>query len=311
MKKMDLRSLGVVLIMGLGLAVAAGQEAAKPAEAAKAEAVKPAEQAVPLMLKTDQPIKVDGILDEPAWQAAQVVEVKYILGKKGAASKEPRMNVKYLWDDHYLYIGYETFDSNLVAIAEGGKQGPEDNQRQGCAIWHKDKEIKVDVVEFFITFGDYNMFWEIHHNALNQFNDMLVVTKLPAWKQNKPSIAPYDIYFGGQEFIADEGEFKLAMAVMPKPNAENKPSTVNDDKDADTGYVGELRLPLSGLGVPLNAKKGSVWNMENRDMQILAVCQNGDLQDRYHHSAPVLPDGFFHLNASNFPRYKCAVKPNP
>ena len=56
------------------------------------------------------------------------------------------MKAWYTWDDDYLYLGYETFDKNLVALGTGEKKGPKDNQIEGAHISHP-KE-KVDVVEF-------------------------------------------------------------------------------------------------------------------------------------------------------------------
>jgi hypothetical protein len=38
-------------------------------------------------------------------------------------------------------------------------------------------------------------------------------------------------------------------------------------------------------------------------MMILAVFQDGDLPDRYHHSSPTKPGGWFHKGADQWPRY--------
>ena len=42
--------------------------------------------------------------------------------------------MRYAWDDHYLYIAYETFDANLTAQGTGEMQGPKDNRREGAAL---------------------------------------------------------------------------------------------------------------------------------------------------------------------------------
>ncbi len=57
---------------------------------------------------------IDGKLDEPDWKRAVAIPVNGIWGKKGKKTESPRMTAKYLWDDFYLYIGYEVFDTNLV-----------------------------------------------------------------------------------------------------------------------------------------------------------------------------------------------------
>ncbi len=276
------------------------------------------------VMKTEQPIKIDGVLDEPAWQAATPVPVKYIWGKVGQASDEPRMTVKYTWDDNYLYIGYETFDRNLVALGTGEKEGPAKNQREGAQISHRTE--KVDVVEFFVSFGDQRFFWELHHNAANQFNDIWIAVTDDAWPITKQTIARFGIYFGTREIVNDDVDagFTLAMAARPKPKADGSPSTINDSSDVDTGYTGELRLPWLGLGAPTAAesqvtvepsepggpqrRKHGPWKMAGQEMLILSVFQDGDLKDHYHHASPTFPGSWFHKGAAHYPRYALEPK---
>ena len=205
----------------------------------------PAEKAVAIP-KAEQPIKIDGVLDDPAWKDAPVVTADYIWSKVGEKSPTPRMKVRYTWDDNYLYIGYETFDKNLTAIGTGEKKAPKDNQREGCVIGRD----KADVVEFFISFGDTRFFWEVHHNASNQMNNIWCVVVDDNWPIAKSTINRFGIQFHTNEFIQDDeaAGHKLAMAVHLKPKADGKPSTVNDPSDEDTGYTAEIRLPWAGLG---------------------------------------------------------------
>lgn len=262
------------------------------------------------IVKARGPIVVDGKLDEADWQRAGEVSAGFVYGQNNVLSSEPRMTARYLWDDAYLYIGYEVFDANLVAEGSGETQGPAENQRPGCEISAPDKP--VDVVEFFVIFDDQNMFWELHHTAANQFNDLLCLTGLPSWKKTKVAFAACGIYWAGQECVQDEADRTLARGVMLKPRRDGKPSTVNDDSDADTGYTGEMRLPWFGIGAPAAAKapggKPGPWSMGGREVSILAVFQNGDLKDRYHTSASNLKQNFFHLQTDQFPRYTIAAE---
>ena len=277
-----------------------------------------ASNAVSDIPKCSGPVVMDGRLDETDWKNAASFPVWYIHGRKGEHASEPPMVVRYLWDDLYLYIGYEVFDTNLVAVGNGAVQGPAGNRRQGCSIWENPPGPKVDVVEFFITFNDENFFWELHHNASNQFNDVLIITGLPRWKQEKPAMVPYGIYFGNEEYLQDEGEARFASAVSMTEKPAGGPSTVNDPRDADAGYSAEIRLPWYGIGAPATARKrvadessgnsaGAgrvVWAMGGREIRILAVCQNGDAENRYHHSSPELAGGWFHTQAPAFPLYR-------
>jgi hypothetical protein len=300
---------GVILAVSAILlgALLALDRAAEP----KAEPLKPAP-----IWKSTEPITIDGVLDEPSWKDATPIEVNYIWGKVGEKAKEPRMKAWYTWDDHYLYIAYETFDKNLVALGSGEKKGPKGNQVEGALISHE-KE-KVDVVEFFLSFGDTQLFWEIHHNAANQFNDILITLVDPERPIAKSMLFFDGIHFGTREVIEDDAEAGKTrkFAVKLKTKEDGKPSTVNDSSDTDTGYIGELRLPWLGLGAPRErsttnvieekGKKKNVrgpWKMAGQTMRILAVFQDGDLKDHYHHSSPIKPGGWFHKDADLWPRY--------
>lgn len=289
--------------IGTLLAIAAEAEAAEPAPIHKAPAV----------------IAVDGVLDEPAWKQAEVVKADYVWGQVGRRSAQRQMRVRYTWDDHYLYVGYETFDRNLMALGTGKKEGPRDNLREGCAIVHPTR--KPDVVEFFISFGDLRFFWEVHHNAANQFNDIWCVVVDKRWPISKSSMNRYGIQLHHREYVQDDATTarRLATAVTLKPKADGKPSTINDPSDVDVGYTGELRLPWLGLGAPLdretwvNVPKADSklrprrhrgpWKMAGQEIRILAVVQNGDLKERYHHSSPTKPGDWFHKGAEHYPRY--------
>jgi hypothetical protein len=263
--------------------------------------------------KSAAPLVIDGVLDEPAWDRATRVRADFVMGKTGQRSEDRHMEVRYTWDDDYFYIGYETFDRNLVALGTGKKKGPAGNQREGCEISHATEP--VDVVEFFISFGDLRFFWEIHHNAANQFNDIWCNVYDDSWPISKSSIDRYGIHFGTSEFIRDDEESgrTLVSAVKLKPAGDGRSSTLNDPRDVDTGYVGEIRIPWAGLGAPrdretVDAKRRrGPWKMEGQQMLVLAVVQDGDLKDRYHHSSPTFPGGWFHKGATHYPRLDLAV----
>jgi hypothetical protein len=310
---MKSRLIAVLAIVSLVVPLTLSEEQERKAEEPKPSPIWKAKEA----------ITIDGVLDEPAWKEAATVEVQYIWGKVGEKSKEPRMKAWYTWDDHYLHIAYETFDRNLVALGSGEKKGPKGNQVEGALI-HHEKE-KVDVVEFFLSFGDRQMFWEIHHNAANQFNDILITLVDPDRPIAKSMLFFDGIRFGTREVIEDDVEAGKTrqFAVKLKPKKDGKPSTVNDASDTDTGYIGELRLPWLGLGAPRErsttktveespGKKKNVrgpWKMAGQPMMILAVFQDGDLKDHYHHSSPTKPGGWFHKGAEHWPRYVLQDKP--
>ncbi|MCH7728464.1 MAG: hypothetical protein IH991_18590 [Planctomycetes bacterium] len=266
--------------------------------------------------KAKQTIKIDGELTDAAWQTAAVAKADYEMGQVGKPSKQPRLITRYTWDDHYLYIAYETFDQNLIAVASDKTQGPKGNRRQGCEIWHPEK--KIEVVEFFISFGDTRFFWELHHNAANQFNDVWCSVYDESWPISKSTRAPFGIHFGHLDYLQDDMDTgrTLAMATRLKANKNGTPSTINDSSDNDTGYTAELRIPWHSLGPPVNRRNfvtveasgqkkrvRGPWKMAGQQVLILAVVQDGDLPVRYHHSSPTFSGAWFHRHAKDWPAF--------
>src|SRR6267378_4053282 len=67
-------------------------------------------------IRTTDPIKVDGILDEPAWSLAQpATDFLQQQPNEGAAASE-RTEVRVLFDDKNIYIGIQAFDSDPAQI---------------------------------------------------------------------------------------------------------------------------------------------------------------------------------------------------
>jgi hypothetical protein len=287
------------VILGVATLSAVDGMAQAPAAAADTNTV--------LILKTAQPVKIDGVLDEACWKQAIPIKADYIKGGDGKVSAESRMMAKYAWDNRYLYIGYEIFDTNLVVKGNGVSKGPADNRREGCEI-----SSPFDVTEFFIGFDENpNMFWEVHQSASNHINDILVLADLPAWKKEPPTMTYNGIYWAKEEYIQDQGECKFTGATQVKPRKDGKPSTINDGSDTDTGYTAELRFPWSSIGAPNSAKAGDGWKkMAGRTITILAVVENGENTDQpYHTSCATLPGpDFFHIHFAKWPRYKLAAE---
>ncbi len=264
------------------------------------------------LVRAEAPVRIDGVLDDPVWQTAAPVRADYIKSKVGVLSDQPRMTARYAWDEDYLYIAYETFDANLIAGGTHEMQGPVGNRREGADI-HKVRN--VDVVEFFVAFaGDEHFFWEIHHNAHNQFNDVFIVVPDKDWRVAESAMVRYNILLAAEEYVKDNGAETVKFARKLKVKADGEPSTVNDRSDVDTGYTAEIRLPLGSIGAPREARTRrrndegrripGPWNLSGREVAILAVVQDGDLEERYHHSSPTGKIVWFHHAVSDYPVYQ-------
>jgi hypothetical protein len=272
------------------------------------------EAAVPLQFsapKADRALVIDGVLCEPCWQAAAGVPLVHPRNRKGERLPESACIMKVAWDDQYLYIGYDFSDSNLLAEAqEADPQGPYNNKRRPAVI---DPGGEADFVEFFISLGDTNFFWEIHHNANNDFSDVWCVVPSRDWPLFDSTMHMWGIYFGHQEYIRDDGPYEVAMAVRLKPNAGGRRTTLNGPGE-DGGCTAEIRLPWLGLGASRKLQTWAKpfpdqprfrirgpWKMAGQKLKILGVMHNGDLPEMYYTSSPTLNASWFHMTAPDWP----------
>jgi hypothetical protein len=296
---------------------------------AEKEEIQPAGQAEPRPIyRTDAVIQLDGVMDEPVWQRAEELPVDHVFGPVGQMDPKERMTVRMAWDGYHLYLGYAFYDDNLEAIGEDTLQGPVGNKRQGASIhvpWFtrvraKHMPIKPDVAEFFLGFEGLNHFWELHHNAANQFNDVLCVDMDPSATAEGTIAGAHPYAIMPRPFLKDQREHRLGMAVRLLPKADGNPSTINDASDEDAGYTAELRIPWIGLMPPRDSrttielpprKEGGKpiqavgpWDLAGRTMRILLVYQNRDLEQVYRHSSPSKPGGWFHAGVQeHYPRF--------
>jgi hypothetical protein len=99
--------------------------------------------------RTSRPIKVDGVLDEAEWKAAEVVSAFSAGGRRPSRSKT---SVRFLWDDKYLYFAAEMEDHDLYADVK---------ERNGMT-WLN------DVIELFLKPSETKLgYYEFQSNALN------------------------------------------------------------------------------------------------------------------------------------------------
>ena len=157
--------------------------------------------------RADQPISVDGILDEFAWAtAAQINHFERILNDYDAVLYPTR--ARMLWDDEHLYVSFACQDSDMWALYD-----QEDDE-----MWSE------EVVEVFIDpNGDARNYLELEVNPLNAWVDLRIIRLQPDWK----SSIDWDI-----------AGLRTAVAVR---------GTVNDARDQDKGWTVEIAIPWSAM----------------------------------------------------------------
>jgi len=211
-------------------------------------------------------LRIDGVLDEPAWKDAADTGA-FVNVKSGAADAESAVqgSAKLLWDDKGLIVGATIKDPKVVGGFDKATPDPH--------LWTKDcLELMVDPDGD----GDNADYYEIQINPQNLVFD----SRFEAY--NKPRTEPNGP-FGHQEWSA-----KLESAVKVQ-------GTLDKADDEDQGYVVEVRVPWSSFDKAKSAppKPGDTWRLN-----LYAMQDNSGVS-----WSPILGQGNFH-KASRFGRVR-------
>jgi hypothetical protein len=166
------------------------------------------------------PITIDGKLDEPAWQKAQLLKdfAVYWQNRPPKTATQARL----LWDDKYLYFAAEMEDSDLYA----------DIKQPNGMTWYN------DVFEIFFKPSEQSLaYYEFQVNAAN---------------------TPLELFFpsrgaGGYGRFAPLTHFGMESKVTLD-------GTLNNWKDKDKGWTVEGRIPLTAFeSSDARPKPGAKW----------------------------------------------------
>jgi hypothetical protein len=204
-------------------------------------------------LRAEEPIRVDGRLDEPVWQRVKWSEPFGLIHNGDPAPLETR--VAMVWDDECLYVAYRVEDPDIRASMTGFNDH----------IYLKD-----DDVEFFFEGAGY--YYEMGLNALNKGYQI-------RWTWIEPLVR--EQRFGELEelfkqpdylyYVAREGEpigrhADLNYQLPGLRHAVVVDGCINCPEIEDRGWTVEVALPWSGLreisgGRALPPKPGDMFRM--------------------------------------------------
>jgi hypothetical protein len=156
--------------------------------------------------RADSPIKLDGKLDEPAWQAVPWTEDFVDIQGEQQTSPRFRTRVKMLWDDRAFYIGAE--------LQEPQVQGT--YTKHDSYIFHEDNDFEV----FLNPDGNNRDYAELEMNALNTTWDLRL--RMP---------------------YRDGGRAEDEWEIPGLKTAVHVDGTVNDARDVDRGWTIEITVP--------------------------------------------------------------------
>ena len=173
------------------------------------------------------PPKIDGALDDPAWQAAPwTSDFGDIEGPKQPLPRF-RTRAKLVWDNQFLYIGAELTEPDVWG-----------NLTEHDAVIFQDNDFEV----FLDPDGDNHKYFELEINALGTEWDLF----LPK---------PY----------RDNGKADNGWEIAGLQKAVRITGTINNPSDTDTGWTVELAIPWAALaehaGTPTPPVDGDQWRL--------------------------------------------------
>ena len=170
-----------------------------------------------------QPMQIDGLLDEPAWAEAAILDfIVPVTHEKPISKTEGRV----LWDETYLYVGFKAFDKDIFSLQTE----------------HDSPTCHDDVLEvFFKPEPDKDLYYNFEINALGTVYDACNLKRGAGG--------------GGNERWRIWNCKGLKKAVYIK-------GTINNPEDVDEYWQLEVAVPFASLPT-LNGKPpvaGDEWS---------------------------------------------------
>ena len=178
--------------------------------------------------RIETPLKIDGRLDDPAWQTASWTDD--FVDIEGESKPKPRFRTraKMLWDADFLYIGVEIEEPHVW----------------GTLTKHDSVIFYDNDFEFFIDpDGDNHEYYEFEMNVLNTGWDLFLTR-------------PYK----------DGGTAENRWEIPGLVTAVQIKGTLNDPSDRDEGWSAEIAVPWSALREfahrPAPPRDGDQWRID-------------------------------------------------
>ncbi|MCE2455724.1 MAG: carbohydrate-binding family 9-like protein [Gemmatimonadetes bacterium] len=167
---------------------------------------------------TDEPVDVDGSLDDEAWRAAEPTADFIDIRGEGWPVPPSRTRAWMTWDEDALYVAAEIEEPHLWATLAERDQ----------IVWRDD-----DFEIFLDPDGDGLNYFEIEINALGTVLDLFLAR-------------PYD----------QGGSARIDWDLEGLESAVSLRGTLNDPSDEDEGWTVEMAIPWAGLVPPPDTSAG-------------------------------------------------------
>lgn len=175
--------------------------------------------------RTDTPIKIDGIADEPSWQKAARTAPFVDISGEGFPTPKYITTTQMLWDDNFLYVAARLQEDDIKANL---------TRRDTIIYYDNDFEVFID------PDGDCRNYFEIEVNARNVLFDLML---------DRP-------YRSGGNFMVQWDCPGLKCAVHLE-------GTLNNPSDTDRAWSVEMAIPHQALTMNFDnpLKVGQTWRI--------------------------------------------------
>ncbi len=182
-------------------------------------------------------IVVDGALTDPVWENAERIVLADI---KTGETPEHESWAKMLWDEEYLYIGFNIMESNLQGFCrDDGVKFSLDTRENFCKVYLDPDDDGIDHIKF-----DISILNAVFNVRIKEGYDSKKIAK---W----PDLTAPDNY---NDKWTCPG---LKSAVRHR-------GTLNKPGDSDSGWSAEIAIPFASLrkfGADSPPNTGDVWRM--------------------------------------------------
>ena len=172
--------------------------------------------------KLHGPLTVDGNLNEPVWKKAAILSP--FVPNDGSGPEREKTAVRIWYDDTALYLGWTCTDADIQATLTA----------RDSKFWEE------EVVEFFVTAGSLDRYFELQWNPLGGVFDAII--------SNQMDPSGVSTNFTGDWSFTAKG-MKSAVKLKGTPSNSN---------DKDKMWQAEVMIPFADLG-EATPKPKAVW----------------------------------------------------
>lgn len=216
-----------------------------------------------LAFRAPEPIVIDGRLDKAVWRAAPATPR---FGDIGSGAPAPlATHARVLWDDAFLYIGFEAEEPQVSAV---------NTERGSLLFFENDLEVFIDGVDSY---------YELEFNAFGTVYEVFFVWRDAYQRGSRWDVPRFDVHSPRTHSFAGDHSFTassfwtgnhprgtrwafLDYSLEGLEVAVHVDGEINNPDHIDAGWSAEIRIPWTSLtdlahGRSLPPLPGDQWSI--------------------------------------------------